>query len=118
MFGGGFSLVREKERGAIAVLVALLMVVLLGFAAIAVDQGMLYAQKAQMQNGADAAALAIAQDCAKRGTALCVPAAPGTALQLAKANTNSGMADAPAPSFPSPGTVVVTTAAETPTAAG
>lgn len=112
MFGGGISLIREKERGAIAVLVALLMVVLLGFAAIAVDEGMLYSQKAQMQNGADAAALAIAQDCAKRGTTLCVPAAPGTALQLAKANTNSGMADAPAPSFPSPGTVVVTTAAK------
>ncbi|MFK4299661.1 hypothetical protein ABH924_004846 [Arthrobacter sp. GAS37] len=64
-----------------------------------------------MQNGADAAALAIAQDCAKRGTALCVSAASGTALQLAKANSNSGMADAPAPSFPSPGTVVVTSAA-------
>jgi Flp pilus assembly protein TadG len=112
MFAGGISLIREKERGAIAVLVALLMVVLLGFAAIAVDEGMLYSQKAQMQNGADAAALAIAQDCAKRGTTLCVPAAPGTALQLAKANTNSGMADAPAPSFPSPGTVVVTTAAK------
>ncbi|WP_442543658.1 pilus assembly protein TadG-related protein [Arthrobacter sp. KN11-1C] len=101
----------EKERGAVAVLVALLMVVLLGFAAIAVDEGMLYSQKAQMQNGADAAALAIAQDCAKRGTTLCVPAAGGTALQLAKANSNNGMADAPTPSFPSPGTVVVTTAA-------
>lgn len=108
---GGFLLIREKERGAVAVLVALLMVVLLGFAAVAVDEGMLYAQKAQMQNGADAAALAIAQDCAKRGTALCVPAAAGTALQLAKANSNNGMADAPAPSFPSAGTVVVTTAA-------
>jgi Flp pilus assembly protein TadG len=104
-------LVGEKERGAVAVLVALLLVVLLGFAAIAVDIGMLYAQKAQMQNGADAAALAIAQDCDKRGTALCVPAAHGTAQQLAAANANSGMADAPAPSFPSPGTVVVTTAA-------
>ncbi|MFK4299662.1 Flp pilus assembly protein TadG [Arthrobacter sp. GAS37] len=32
---------REKERGAVAVMVALLMVVLLGFAAIAVDEGML-----------------------------------------------------------------------------
>jgi Flp pilus assembly protein TadG len=102
---------RDKERGAVAVLVALLMVVLLGFGAIAIDVGMLYAQQAQLQNGADAAALAIAQDCAKRGTTLCVPAAPGKALQLATANTNSGMTGAPVLSYPAAGTVVVTTAA-------
>jgi Flp pilus assembly protein TadG len=101
----------ENERGAVAVLVALLLVVLLGFGALAIDASMLYAQKAQLQNGADAAALAIAQDCAKRGTALCQPAAAATAVQYAKANTNSGMADAPVPSFPAAGTVVVTTEA-------
>lgn len=100
-----------SERGAVAVLVALLLVVLLGFAALAIDVGRLYAEKVQMQNGADAAALAIAQDCARRGTALCQPAAPGTALQYAKANSNSGMADAAAPAFPAPGTVTVTTSA-------
>lgn len=52
------------ERGAIAVLVALLMVVLLGFAAISIDVGRLYAEKAELQNGADAAALGVAQHCA------------------------------------------------------
>lgn len=101
----------ESERGAVAVIVALLLVALLGFGAIAVDYGMLSAQKAQLQNGADAAALAIAQDCAKRGTTLCKPAAAAKALEYAKSNTNSGMADAPAPAFPTAGTVVVTTEA-------
>lgn len=44
-------------------MVALMMVVLLGMAALAVDVGAMYVEKAQLQNGADAAALAIAQDC-------------------------------------------------------
>ncbi|MDQ0118672.1 pilus assembly protein TadG-related protein [Pseudarthrobacter sp902506025] len=97
---------KESECGAVAVIVALMMVVLNGCGALAVDFGMLYAQKAQLQGGADAAALAIAHDCA-----LCKSAAPDTAVQYAKFNTNSGMADAPAPTFSSAGTVVVTTAA-------
>ncbi len=53
------------ERGAVSVLVALLMVPLIGFAAIAVDVAALYSERVQLQNGADAAALAIAQDCAR-----------------------------------------------------
>lgn len=56
---------QDGERGAAAVIVALLMVVLLGFGALAVDVGLLYSEKAQLQNGADAGALGIAQACAK-----------------------------------------------------
>ena len=55
----------DGERGAISILVAVLMVTLLGFAALAVDVGMLYAERTQLRNGADAAALAIAQKCAR-----------------------------------------------------
>lgn len=55
----------DSERGGISVIVALLMVTLLGFTAIAVDAGMLYSEKAQLQNGADAAALLVAQKYAK-----------------------------------------------------
>lgn len=80
----------SRERGAIAVLLALLMVVLLGFAALAVDVGMLYAEKARLQTGADAAALAVAQDCATRGKASCQGTAHGKALGMAKANSSSG----------------------------
>jgi hypothetical protein len=53
-----------RERGAVALLTAVLMVVLLGFAALAVDGGMLYTKRAQLQNGVDAAVLAVAQRCA------------------------------------------------------
>jgi Flp pilus assembly protein TadG len=52
------------ERGGIAVLVALLLVPVLGFTAVAVDVGAMYAEKARLQTAADAAALAVAQDCA------------------------------------------------------
>jgi Flp pilus assembly protein TadG len=55
----------EGERGAVAVLVCLLLVPLIGFAAIAVDIGALYAERARLQVAADAAALAVAQDCAR-----------------------------------------------------
>jgi Flp pilus assembly protein TadG len=46
------------------VLLSLLLVPMLGFAAIAVDVGALYAERARLQVAADAAALAVAQDCA------------------------------------------------------
>ncbi|WP_026549090.1 TadE/TadG family type IV pilus assembly protein [Arthrobacter sp. Br18] len=55
----------DSERGAVTVLVALMMVVLLGMAALAVDVGAMYAEKAQLQNGADGSALAIANDCSR-----------------------------------------------------
>ncbi len=53
------------ERGATAVLFSLLLVPVLGFAAIAVDVGSLYAERARLQVAADAAAIAVAQDCAR-----------------------------------------------------
>ena len=55
----------ESERGATAVIFALLLVPILGFAAIAVDLGSLYADRAKLQISADAAALAVAADCAR-----------------------------------------------------
>ena len=55
---------RDGEQGAAAVVVAMLLVPLLGFAAIAVDVGALYAERAKLQTAADAAALAVARDCA------------------------------------------------------
>jgi Flp pilus assembly protein TadG len=51
------------ERGAAAVVLSLLMVPMLGFAAVAVDIGALYAERARLQVAADAAALAVASDC-------------------------------------------------------
>jgi hypothetical protein len=48
----------ERQRGAVAVMVALSMVALLAFAAVAVDIGHLYVVRNELQNSADAAALA------------------------------------------------------------
>jgi Flp pilus assembly protein TadG len=53
------------ERGAAAVVFSLLLVPTLGFAAIAVDVGSLYAERARLQVAADAAAIAVAQDCSR-----------------------------------------------------
>jgi len=55
----------SDERGATATVFALLLVPMLGFAAIAVDIGALYAERARLQVAADAAAIAVAQDCSR-----------------------------------------------------
>lgn len=80
------------EHGAVAVITALFMVVLLGITAIVVDVGMIYAERFQLQNGADAAALAIAQDCAAGN---CANAA-ATATLLAGKNSHDGVSAATA----------------------
>jgi hypothetical protein len=49
---------KYKERGQTLVQVAMLMTVLLGFLALAIDVGWMYAGRRQMQNAADAGALA------------------------------------------------------------
>lgn len=80
------------ERGAASVIVAILLVALLGFGALAVDVGAMYSEKGQLQNGADAAALAIAYECAERESTS--PCAVDQALQAAPfADGNSVDAD-------------------------
>lgn len=76
---------RGSQRGAAAVMVALMLVVALFCGAIAVDLGMAYADHQQLRNGADAGALAIAESCA-RGA--CVDSADA----YAKANKLDGQA--------------------------
>ncbi|MFD1506685.1 hypothetical protein FE374_15135 [Georgenia yuyongxinii] len=80
----------SRERGAISVMVALLAVPLIGFAAIAVDVAAMWSDRQQLQTGADAGALAIAQDCARGDCRT-----PGqTAAGMAEANINDGEATA------------------------
>ncbi len=55
----------KDERGAVGTMVALLMIPIIGFAAISLDVAGMYAQRQLLQTGADAGALAIAQDCAR-----------------------------------------------------
>lgn len=74
-----------RDRGAVTVWVAILMVPLLIAAALAVDIAAAHADRQRLQTGADAAALAIAQQCANGGT--CTPAAAqAIADELAAAN--------------------------------
>jgi Flp pilus assembly protein TadG len=81
------------ERGAVSVIVAMALVVLLGFGAMAVDVAMMYAERTQLRNGADAAALAIAQKCAASPT-LTDPDCSATstlAANLANNNANDSL---------------------------
>jgi Flp pilus assembly protein TadG len=77
-----------EERGAAAVMTALMLVPLVACGAIAVDVASYYSDRTQLQNAADAAAIAVASDCARGncgGT---------TATATALLNANAGVADA------------------------
>ena len=52
----------KDDAGVIALLAAVFLPVLIGFAGMAVDLGMLYSSRLQLQNATDAAALAAARD--------------------------------------------------------
>ena len=97
----------RDDRGATAVFVGILMIPLLGFAAISVDVGALYSEKAQLQNGADAAALAIAQECAKGKNCNSV-SARALAATFANGNSNDGVSNVLTPTLTA-NTVLVTT---------
>lgn len=71
----------DSERGAAGVIVGLMVMALIGMGAVAVDVGQIYAERAQLQNGADAGALAVALSC-KQG-------ACNSALADGLANSNS-----------------------------
>ncbi|WP_026553244.1 Tad domain-containing protein [Arthrobacter sp. H20] len=85
----------DSERGAISIIAAVLMVVLLGFTALAVDVGLLYAEKAQLQNGADAAALGVAQACADVPVTTDCSASSPLAASLADSNALDGFSNVP-----------------------
>lgn len=54
--------IHQKERGSVIVLVTLALTALLGFCAIVTDVGLMYVEKAHLQNSVDAAALAGVQE--------------------------------------------------------
>lgn len=76
----------SQDRGSVIVLVTLSLTVLLGFCAIVTDIGLMYAEKAHLQNSVDAAALAGVQE---------LPSNPSLAEQIAKNYANqNGAPDA------------------------
>ncbi len=69
----------RDESGAIAIIVAILLIILLGLTAFVVDFGMAYNNKVQLQISADAAALAAAVELKDRGASCPVVSAADTA---------------------------------------
>lgn len=83
----------DSQRGAVSVIVAMMLVVLLGFGAMAVDVAMMYAERTQLRNGADSAALAIAQKCAKNSSDLDCYNTSSLAASLANTNANDKLSN-------------------------
>jgi hypothetical protein len=89
------------------------MVTLLGFTAVAVDVGMLYAERTQLRNGADAAAFAIAQKCARNVNDADCSETSALARSLANSNAGDGASHIKAVVLnKSAGTVTVTAGAQ------
>lgn len=83
----------DRERGGIAVIVAIMMVALLGFAAISIDVAKIYSERVQLQNGSDSVALMVAQKCARNeADTNCSTAAP-MAADLANKNAVDGLSN-------------------------
>jgi hypothetical protein len=84
-------LLGRDDRGGVGVLVAILIGggVLLGMGAMVVDVGQIYAERSQLQNGADAGALAVAKSCAEGSCA------PSTATSYANQNSADGVSAVP-----------------------
>ena len=89
----------RSERGASATVVAFMLVPLLGAGAIAIDVGAMYAERAQLQNGVDAAALAIAAVCA-RDEADCASPSALTSVAQTYVVANAAILRAPAADEP------------------
>jgi Flp pilus assembly protein TadG len=89
-------------------MVAVMMLVLIGAGAMAVDVGQIYAERAQLQNGADAGALAGADLCSVSGG--CTQANANTvAAALANSNSNDTASTVQSVDLSVAGQVTVTT---------
>lgn len=80
----------RDESGAVTVLIAICMTVVLGMAALVIDIGAAQARKAQLQDAADAAAMGLAQRCFE--SPLTLVAACDAGVRSAALTTASGYA--------------------------
>jgi len=110
------TLRHSDERGAVAIIVAILFGfgVMFAAGALTIDVGNINADRRQLQNGSDAVALSVAKDCVALGTCPDVTkSADMTPLQtLANANaadgaTKIGRVDLATPAGTSPGTPAI-----------
>ncbi len=82
----------RDDRGAVSIIVAVLLAsgVLLGMAALVVDVGNLYVEREQLQSGADAGAIKVAQSCAQDPSTCTSAAGAALAGPYADANAKDG----------------------------
>lgn len=99
---------RDSERGAVSVIVAVSMVALLGFAAIVIDVGALYSERTQLQSAADAAALAVSQECSKTRNCTDPALKKPLAQKMVEANSNDGSSEVSEVAYPTSNSVRVT----------
>jgi hypothetical protein len=85
----------RRPRGAIAPLAAILLVPLIGMMAFALDLGYMIIVKAELQNAADAAALAGAEKLQALYVQYYLPLQPNQYPIYLKATTNTGASDCP-----------------------
>ncbi|MET9270727.1 TadE/TadG family type IV pilus assembly protein [Kribbella sp. NPDC003557] len=87
-------ILRLDDRGAFGALIGVLFAsgVLLGLAALTIDVGTVYQERAELQNGADAGSLAVAKSCvtAPAGSGLEPLCAPAEAAKYANLNAKDG----------------------------
>jgi Flp pilus assembly protein TadG len=76
----------HRERGVVSIVVALSLAVLIGFVGLALDLGKLYVTKSELQNSADACALAAARDLTGAS-----PLSVSEAAGIAAARANSAL---------------------------
>jgi hypothetical protein len=82
----------NRDTGAVGVFVAITIAVLLGLVGLTIDVGAMYWERRELQNGADAGALAIAEECAL-GSPLCNETAAAPSVKsLADGNSSDGAA--------------------------
>src|SRR5207253_704608 len=95
------------ERGAVAAIVVISMIALLGMCVITVDLGGMLTQRRRMVAGADSAALAAAQSCATQRPNEAQTQADTFALDNQPGATNTGFATQGCSSQQASGTVTV-----------
>jgi hypothetical protein len=81
----------NDDRGAAGVMIAITITVILGMAGLVIDVGAMYQERRELANGADAAALAIAEDCALRRVSCDGHTGKVTAGHFANANAHDGV---------------------------
>lgn len=89
------SRLHDGERGAVSSIVAVLLMggTVMGMLALTVDVGNAWSERRQLQNGADATALALASDCAAGREAACTGDPVGSLTPLAGGNADDGRSD-------------------------